>query len=73
MGSYTLDELKIRIAPHDLVSGVTEHATLFAEVNRMDEYGSGIVSLSSHLPFDDHVEFVKSLLASFAPDESSKA
>jgi hypothetical protein len=62
MSTYALDDLVIAFAWFDSNTGMSTRASLKVEVASFSEYRTGIVSVSSELPYDMHISCLEKLI-----------
>ena len=60
---WTFDHLVLKVHSQDKISGVGESSNIDFDVTARHEVGRGILDLETEMPFDDHVEFTRQLLA----------
>lgn len=56
-----VDELHLAFKRFDKETGRSEDNLVMFSVSARDEYGTGVVKVSSHLSYDRHVEFLRQL------------
>jgi hypothetical protein len=66
--TWTLDDMTILLNVFNLQNGRLDRADLRMSVTSRDEEGSGILTVSSDLPLDEHIRYLEALRQSMSPE-----
>lgn len=61
-GGVVIDDINLRVNTFNVLTGESDSNPLSFNVKRKNDYGTDIVHITSVLPFDKHMEMIRSLL-----------